>query len=112
MSKYFSRKTTLDGITFDSKAEAERYAELKLLEKSGEIYGLALQPSFELIPKYRKHGRTVRAVNYIADFLYIDRKTNQMVVEDVKGYKTEVYRLKKKILEYKYPGIEIKEVHR
>ena len=102
MSKYNAKKTVVDGITFDSKREAARYQELKLMERAGQIYGLALQQRFELIPK---HGKN-RAVYYRADFVYV--KDGKMVVEDCKGYRTAVYKLKKKMFEYKY-NIEILE---
>ena len=110
MSKYHSRKTTVDGITFDSKAEAARYGELKLLQRAGLIRDLTLQPEFELIPQYKKNGRTVRRTTYRADFSYYDAASGQFIVEDVKGVKTDLYRLKKKLLEFRYPDIEIKEI--
>ena len=93
-------RRTADGITFDSMAEMRRYRELKMLEKSGVISSLELQPKFLLIPKTEKGGR---AVYYKADFKYI--KNGKTVYEDVKGVKTEVYKLKKKLLFYHYPDI-------
>jgi len=78
----------------------ERYLELKLLEKSGIISALELQPKFLLIPKTEKGGRSVY---YIADFKYT--KDGKTIYEDVKGVKTDVYKLKKKLLFYKYPDI-------
>ena len=93
------RRTT-DGITFDSMAEMRRYLELKMLEKSGIIEGLELQPKFLLIPKTEKGGR---AVYYRADFKYT--KDGKTVYEDVKGVQTEVYKLKKKLLLWQYPDI-------
>ena len=93
-------RRTADGITFDSMAEMRRYLELKLLEKSGTISDLELQPKFLLIPKTEKGGR---AVYYKADFKYT--KNGKTVYEDVKGVKTEVYKLKKKLLFYHYPDI-------
>lgn len=93
-------RRTANGITFDSMAEMRRYLELKMLEKSGVIAGLELQPKFLLIPKTEKGGR---AVYYIADFKYT--KDGKTVYEDVKGVKTDVYKLKKKLLFYKYPDI-------
>lgn len=101
--KYNARKTTVDGITFDSKREANRYAELKLLERAGEISDLKLQVPFELIPK--QPGE--RAVKYIADFVYTE--DGQTVVEDTKGVKTPVYILKRKLLLWVH-GIRIVEV--
>lgn len=96
MSKYHSRRTTVAGITFDSIREAERYLVLKDMEKHREIEDLRLQERFEILPK---HGRN-RAVFYVADFVYM--KDGKMVVEDCKGYRTDVYKLKKKMFEYRY----------
>ena len=108
-AKYHNSKTIIDGIKFDSKKESLRYQELKLLEKNGDITELELQPRFTLQPKYRKNGKTIRKIEYVADFSYRDKK-GKHIVEDVKGIKTEVYKLKKKIFEYKYPTLEIKEI--
>ncbi|MCR1870216.1 DUF1064 domain-containing protein [Longicatena caecimuris] len=102
-SKYGAVKTEIDGITFDSKHEASRYRELWLLEQAGEITNLRLQVPFELIPK-SNYGMPIR---YIADFTYNDRN-GQLVVEDAKGVKTPVYRLKKRMMAEKY-DIYIKE---
>lgn len=102
-NKYKNVKTTLDGITFDSIKEAKRYYELKLLLRAGAITDLSLQVKFELIPK-SKYGR---AICYIADFVYIEN--GERIVEDVKGIKTDVYRLKKRLMAEKY-NIEIKEI--
>ena len=110
MSKYHSKKTPVDGIIFDSKAEADRFVELKLLQRSGAISGLILQPSFDLIPAYKKNGKKVRKTVYVADFQYYDEITQETVIEDVKGVKTPVYKLKKKLFEYLYPDLEITEV--
>lgn len=94
-NKYSAQKTTIDGITFDSKKEAERYAELCLWERSGIISDLVLQPEFVLQPGFVYHGKKERAIKYIADFQYMqDGKT---IVEDVKGKKTDVYKLKRKM---------------
>ena len=68
MSKYRNRKTIHDGITFDSKGEANRYCELKILERAGEISDLTLQPKFTLQESFKKNGKTHRAITYIADF--------------------------------------------
>lgn len=104
MSKYNSRKTTVGGFTFDSKKEAKRYLELKQMEKDGLIHNLQLQVPFELIPSFEVvvdgKKRKRRKMEYIADFVYYIN--NVKVVEDVKGRKTEVYKIKKKIFEYKF----------
>lgn len=108
--KYHNRKVSVDGILFDSAREARRYGELRLLEKGGYISNLRLQVPFELIPNQKNiDGKVVeRKVSYIADFVYLDRD-GRTVVEDSKGMKTEVYKLKKKLMRYVH-GIEIKEV--
>lgn len=108
-SKYHNRKTEIDGITFDSYKEATHYQELKLLEKAGVITDLVLQPRYELQPAYEINGRKVRKIEYVADFEYFDTEKKQKVIEDVKGIKTDIYRLKKKLFEYKY-GVEITEI--
>jgi len=107
--KYGNRKVTVDGITFDSAKEARRYGELKMLEKAREISGLELQPKFTLmangLPLTYDSGRKV---TYRADFAYYDNRAVKRVVEDVKGYKTRDYKIKKAIL--KSMGIEVVEV--
>lgn len=119
-NKYHSKKTTVDGIRFDSKKEAKRYQDLKMLEDLGIISSLRLQVPFELIPsqfetvtdaKGRKKKRCVeRSVKYKADFVYIDSDGNQ-VVEDTKSQKTKTkdYIIKRKLMLQVY-GIKIKEV--
>ena len=97
-------KRTKDGIVFASKAEMERYDELKMLEKAGKISELKLQPKFLLIPKIKKGDR---ATYYIADFAYT--KDGERIVEDVKGFKTALYKLKIKLLLWKYPDIHFLE---
>lgn len=104
-SKYGNRKTVIDGITFDSRKEANRYCELKLLEDAGKIKGLKRQVKFELIPPIKNHPR---ATYYIADFVYFDVQSNMQVVEDVKGMKTDIYKLKKKLMMW-LNGIDILE---
>lgn len=107
MNKFNAKKTVVDGIKFDSKAEARRYMVLRGMEERGEIKYLQLQPEFELQPRYTSpDGHVVRALKYRADFSYME--DGKFVVEDVKGIKTQVYKLKKKLFEYKY-GIQIKE---
>jgi hypothetical protein len=69
-SKYHNKKTVVDGITFDSKHEADRYIELSMLLKAGEISDLRLQVPFELIPTIRINGETLRSTKYLADFVY------------------------------------------
>lgn len=111
-SKYNARKTEIDGIKFDSQLEARRYAELKIMERRGEIYDLKLQPEFELIPSFCKNGKTHRRTVYRADFSYFEVATDKKIIEDTKGFQTDVYRLKKKLFEYIYPDLEIKEIEK
>lgn len=74
----------------------------------GEIKDLELQPRFELQPSFKKNNKTYRKTEYIADFKYFDTKSNKLVVEDVKGIETEVFKIKRKLFEYKYPELELK----
>ena len=103
-SKYGAVKTEIDGIVFDSKHEAKRYQELRLLEQAGEITNLRLQVPYILFPK-NEHGR---ALKYIADFVYND-DTGALVVEDAKGHSTDVYKIKRRLMA-ELKGIEIKEI--
>lgn len=109
MSKYFNKKVVVDRVKFDSKKEAEYYLYLKSLEKNHKIYDLKLQPHFILQDKFKLNGKTIRKIEYIADFSYYSSQDDKLHVVDVKGLKTDVYKLKKKIFEYQYK-IEIEEV--
>lgn len=102
-SKYHAKKTIVCGIKFDSKKEANRYLELKAYEQLGAIQKLQLQVPFILIEK-SKYGRQIK---YVADFVYF--KNGEKIVEDVKGVKTPIYRLKKRMIAEKY-DILIQEV--
>ena len=100
--KYNNKKTVIDGHTFDSKREAKRYEKLKDLQERGKITGLQLQKKYVLQDKYVKNGKGIRAIEYVVDFEYTDSEGN-LVVEDCKGFRTPVYKLKKKMFEYRYP---------
>ena len=122
MSKYGNIKTTTsDGITHDSIKEANRWCELKLLERAGEIHELRRQVEFTLIPEQREysfedvlaHNRKLskgklleRGCNYVADFVYYEG--GKLVVEDVKGKRTKEYIIKRKLMLWIH-GIKIKE---
>lgn len=110
MSKYKSKKVVVDGIKFDSKREAKRYMELKILKKARLIKQLELQKTFELQPSFKKNGKTYRKITYKADFYYYDNQLKKYVVEDTKGFKTETYKIKKKMFEYVYPDLELVEL--
>lgn len=105
-SKYHARKTVVDGITFDSRKEADRYLILKGMEEDGSIEGLRLQVRYELIPAFDVDGKHYRPVYYVADFVY--REDGREVVEDVKGVRTDVYKLKSKLFARRY-GMGIRE---
>ena len=108
MSKYRNQKIIVDGITFDSKKEAKRWAELKLLERAGKIFNLQRQVPFVLIPKQVRDGKVAeRPCVYKADFVY--EENGEDVVEDVKGIRTKEYAIKRKLMLWQF-GIEIKEV--
>jgi hypothetical protein len=110
-NKYRNKKVIYDGFKFDSKREAKRWYELKLLEKANEITELERQKRFILQPSYiNNHHKHIREISYIADFFYYDRKQKIYIVEDVKGIKTDVYKLKKKMFEYVYPNLTIEEI--
>lgn len=106
MSKYNNKKTQVDMYIFDSILEARRYKQLALLKKANKISNLELQPHFLLQEGFRKNGKTYRKIEYIADFQY--EKNGQVVVEDVKGKETEVFKLKRKLFEYNYPRLSLK----
>lgn len=112
LNKYGNKKTEIDGITFASNHEANRYCELKLMERAGEISDLQLQRAYTLIGAQRdKDGKVLeRPVKYIADFVYKD-KTGHTVVEDAKtpGTRTDVFKIKRKLMLSIY-GIRIQEV--
>ena len=102
-NKYGARNVKApDGQVFDSQMEYDRWCVLRLLERAGRITDLKRQVSYELIPKQG----TMRACSYVADFTY--RENGKPVVEDCKGYRTEAYKIKKKLMLWVH-GIRIKE---
>lgn len=121
-NKYRNTKTIVDGIEFDSRKEAARYKELKLLAAAGEISNLERQVKFVLIPTQRepdfvgvrggiKKGKVIeKECSYLADFVYI--RDGEVIVEDVKGYKNgsayNIFKIKRKLMLYLY-GIKIVE---
>ena len=112
VSKYGNKKTIIDGKVFDSKKEAQRYTELLLLQRAGQISNLELQKEYILIPAQResdvKGAKVIeRAVKYKADFVY--RENGREVVEDTKGVRTKEYIIKRKLMLWIY-GIRIREI--
>ena len=103
MSKYSAVRTEIDGYIFDSKREAARYQDLRLLERVGYLTNLELQPKFPLVVNGKK------VCTYQADFRYLT-KDGKTVIEDVKGVRTAVYSLKAKLFHALYPGLRIEEI--
>lgn len=106
MNKYRNKKVIIENYVFDSIQEGRRYKELKLLLKGGRISNLELQPHFLLQDNFKKNGKTYRKIEYIADFKYIEE--GKTIVEDVKGMQTDVFKLKRKLFEKKYPDLELR----
>lgn len=113
LHKYGAKQKTVDGIIFPSIKQANLYSELKLLEYAGEIQNLKTDEThkadltFELQPKFRTpKGEAVRAIKYIGDFRYTENGVD--VVEDAKGFKTKIFRMKQKMMLYLYPEIELR----
>lgn len=101
-SKYGNKRTKVGDLSFASKKEAKRYCELRILQAAGEIQNLRLQPRFPL----KVFGKLV--TTYVADFQYQDQ-SGCTVVEDAKGYRTDVYKIKAKLFEV-LVGFPIREV--
>lgn len=108
MTKYSSKPKTVDNIRFDSQKEAKRYSELKLFLKIGIIENLKIQPSYELQEAFKKNGMYFPAIRYKADFEYKEIQTGKIFIEDVKGFQTKDFKIKRKMFEYKYPDLEIR----
>lgn len=105
-NKYGAKKTVIDGITFASKAEASRYMVLRMLANGQTITDLRMQVAFELAPSTVIQGRKRPPIRYMADFVYM--QDGKRVVEDVKGMRTPVYKLKRHLMATVH-GIEILE---
>lgn len=105
-SKYNNHRFTDSEGSWDSKKERERWTQLRQLESAGQIQELQKKVTFELIPVSMKHGKRLRAVQYVADFVYIE--DGMKVVEDAKGFRNKVYLLKKRLMWEKH-GIDILE---
>lgn len=108
-NKYSAEKVEYHGEKFDSKAEFHYYLLLADRQKKGEIRDLQRQVTFELQPPFRdSKGRAIRAIKYIADFVYYDVDTGERHIIDVKGIRTDAYKIKAKMMAYQ--GNEIEEV--
>ena len=107
--KYGNKNVTVDGVAFDSIAEAERYKQLKLMEQAGAISDLRLHPRYELQKAFTDYeGNRQRAIVYVADFSY--QEGGLRVVEDVKGKAVATYLIKKKLFLFKYFDLAFREI--
>lgn len=106
-SRLIATKKEVDGILFDSTTEANYYIYLKEEKAKGNIKSFSLQPEYLLQEGFKKHGKSVRPIKYIGDFLITDSNDYTYVV-DVKGFQTEDFRLKHKMFDYKYPELELR----
>ncbi len=100
--KYMNVKTEYGGFLFDSKREAEKAAELDILKRAGEVIEWRPHPTYALVPSFRKFGKTFRQITYTPDF-YVKWKDGKEEIIDIKGFITEVFRLKHKLFEWRYP---------
>ena len=108
-NKFRNKRTIVDGIEFDSKAEAARYSELKLMAQAGVISNLRVHPTYELQAAFKDGaGGKHRAISYEGDFGYIE--DGRAVVEDVKGHRTAVFLLKEKLFRYTHPYIDFRVI--
>lgn len=107
-NKYNNRKVVILGETFDSQKEADRWAQLKLLERAGAITDLQRQVKFVLIPSQKADGKVIeRECSYYADFVYL--QDGEKVVEDTKGLRTADYIIKRKLMLHIH-GIRVREI--
>lgn len=113
-SKYRAQQTIVDGKKFPSKLEATRYKQLILMQSAGVISGLKLQVEFVINQAYidALTGEKMRAVVYIADFVYFDHDTKRKIVEDTKGVETAVFKNKWRQCRELYPEYEWRIVKR
>lgn len=109
-SKYGNRRVAEDGYVFDSVAERDHYIGLRLLQLAGDIQQLQVHPKYVLLEgfKHQATGKRIRAITYTADFSYVE--AGQPVTVDVKGTRTEAYRIKSKLFMAKFPHIRFEEV--
>ena len=101
-SKYGAIRTNSNDGFFSSRGERGRWDELLMLQRAGEIFDLKRQVKFELLPSFEIDGEKIRGIDYIADFTYRDSLDGSRVVEDFKGHKTDVYKIKRKLFMHKF----------
>jgi len=109
-SKYNAHPVDADGFHFDSLAEYHHYQMLKLMEQAGEIWNLKVHPRYLILDGFDHDAQHERPIFYEADFSYFDKHDKCTIVQDVKGMRTALYRLKRKMFLAKYPQIKFLEV--
>lgn len=112
--KFGNKPTEVNGIKFQSRLEADRYQQLLLLEKAGEISALVLQPEFQILRGWvnPETGEKIKSRFYVGDFSYVDENTGRLVVEDTKGMETAEFRLKWSLVKSQYPQYDFRKVTR
>ena len=106
-NKYKNKKTTIDGLKFDSEMESHYYLYLKQLKEIGEVVDFVLQPTYLLQEGFDLNGKRIRPITYKADFKVIYKDGHEEVI-DVKGKLTEEFKIKRKMLLYRYRDINFK----
>lgn len=106
-NKYRNKKTIVNGITFDSKMEAQYYSYLNLLKSNGIVEDFEMQKEFVLLDSFKKNGKTIRAIKYKADFVVI-YKDDHIEVIDIKGAITKEFAIKRKLFEKRYSDLTLK----
>ena len=110
MNKYHNQKILEDGVIFDSLGERDHYLDLRLREFAGEIEDLRVHPVYQLQPGFRHCGKWYPPITYEADFVYFDVQAGHEIVEDWKGFATDVFRLKMKLLLCEHPDIDFRVI--
>lgn len=105
-SKYGNKKVKIKGIEFDSIAESRYFLVLLDKKKKKEILDFELQPRFLLQESFKKNGETFRKIEYVADFKVI-HNDGRVEIVDVKGMETKIFKIKRKLFEYKYPELSL-----
>ena len=100
-NKFNAKKTQIDGIKFDSKAEAQYYLQLKWLKQARQIKDFKVQPRFLLQEEKKKNGKTIRKIEYVADF-EVHNLDGSTEIIDIKGVETEGFKIKRKLYERRY----------
>ena len=114
MTKFHSKKVTIDGHTFASRLEGDRYQQLKFLLRADEIADLKLQPEFQIFEGYIDPltGEKHKSRYYVGDFQYVDVRNHQTIVEDTKGVETDVFKLKWELVQEKFPEYVFRKLTR